>query len=69
MNVFRLTQPQKMQARARIAVATLEVSTFVRQLCIYGYSARPNRSECGMLKAFCWVLCQVFCQRSLVTNA
>jgi hypothetical protein len=56
MEVFRLTQPQKMQARAWLAVAALEVSALVRQLCVYGYSARPNRSECGMLKAFCWKL-------------
>jgi hypothetical protein len=65
MKVFHLTQPPKMQARAWLAVVALEVLAFVRQLCVYGYSARPNRSECGMLKTFC----QVLCQRSLVTNA
>jgi hypothetical protein len=73
MKVFHLTQPPKMQARAWLAVVALEVLAFVRQLCVYGYSARPNRSECGMLKAFCQVLRQVLrqvlCQRSLVTNA
>jgi hypothetical protein len=68
MNVFRLTQPQKMQARARIAVATLEVSTFVRQLCmdrLFGTSEsfRMRYVEDVLLGTLAGALAKVTCDQ------